>query len=214
MIRIINGQCEFVLKTIGNDEAQVAFCDPPYNVGKKYDGYSDNLSPLQYENLMVQVISELTRISSRGIIFYVSGELTRKFMNLLPNAHQIIVVKRAVGVRSGGYVLQYHSILSTAKPIVKCPDVWDDVRLPGEGFYFREKRYDNPGLTSLELTKKVLYHFTGHGYTVIDPFIGTGTTAVAAKGMGRHCIGVEQSKKYCEIAERRLAETYQQLTAF
>ena len=42
--------------------------------------------------------------------------------------------------------------------------------------------------------------------TVLDPFLGSGTTAVACKQLGRKCIGVEISEKYCEIAVKRLAQ--------
>ena len=49
--------------------------------------------------------------------------------------------------------------------------------------------------------------FTKKGATVLDPFSGRGTTAVAAKECGRHWIGVDLLKDYCEIAEERLANT-------
>jgi len=41
------------------------------------------------------------------------------------------------------------------------------------------------------------------GDTVLDPFMGSGTTALASKLMGRKCIGIEIEKKYCEISVDR-----------
>ncbi len=41
--------------------------------------------------------------------------------------------------------------------------------------------------------------------TILDPFLGSGTTAVAAKKLGRHFLGFEISPEYCEIARKRIA---------
>lgn len=184
------------------------FYDPPYNAKKKYDGYSDNQHPTLYKIDMMMVQRYCMGIARNGMAVYIPSKLISMFYAWMRDAHQIIVHKRAKGVVSNNYSLQYYAILSTAKPLIKTSDVWDDIRLPGEGYFFREPHLHkvNPGFTSLELTKRVIETFTKEGDTVLDPYMGIGTTGVACKLLNRNFIGIEQSMAYCFYAQERIAE--------
>ena len=46
--------------------------------------------------------------------------------------------------------------------------------------------------------------FTKNGDLVVDPFVGSGTTAVACQQLNRRCIGIDISREYCELALERL----------
>ena len=47
---------------------------------------------------------------------------------------------------------------------------------------------------------------TREGQTILDPFLGSGTTAIVCEKLGRTCIGIEKEKEHVEIAENRMRE--------
>jgi len=55
-----------------------------------------------------------------------------------------------------------------------------------------------------ELPLRLILFYTWQGDIVLDPFVGSGTTAVVAKKLGRNYIGIDISKEYCKIAQQRV----------
>ena len=69
-----------------------------------------------------------------------------------------------------------------------------------------EARNGHPTQKPLELIKWAIEQAPPECMTILDPFMGSGTTLRAAKDLGRKCIGIEIEEKYCEIAAKRLAQ--------
>jgi len=72
----------------------------------------------------------------------------------------------------------------------------------------KEKKLYNTHVTvkPIELMEHLIKIFSKKGALVVDPFLGSGTTAIACKNTGRKCIGIELNKEYFEISKRRLNE--------
>jgi site-specific DNA-methyltransferase (adenine-specific) len=67
-----------------------------------------------------------------------------------------------------------------------------------------KKLWNHPTIKPLDFTEKIIRNSSRKGETVLDPFMGSGTTGVACKNLGRNFIGIELSKEYFEIAEKRI----------
>lgn len=65
----------------------------------------------------------------------------------------------------------------------------------------------HPTEKPLPLYRSFVGLFTDPGETILDPFAGSGTTLVAAKGLGRYSIGIEIDPKFCEMIAQRLTTT-------
>ena len=74
-----------------------------------------------------------------------------------------------------------------------------------EGKVFNQTQL-HPTEKPVALMERILNKFSDSDALVIDPFLGSGTTAVACKKLNRRFIGIEISPEYCKIAEQRLAQ--------
>jgi site-specific DNA-methyltransferase (adenine-specific) len=80
-----------------------------------------------------------------------------------------------------------------------CSTVWPVPTVGG--------RAGHPAAMPVEVARRCIRLSTWPGETVFDPFAGSGTTLLAAHQLGRRAIGIERSRRYCELAVARLAQT-------
>jgi DNA modification methylase len=83
-------------------------------------------------------------------------------------------------------------------------DVWE---IPPES----ATRVGHPAPFPVELPARLIQLYTYRGDVVLDPFVGSGTTAVAAVGTGRHFVGYDLDSSYIELAEERVAAERERL---
>ena len=72
----------------------------------------------------------------------------------------------------------------------------------------------HPTQKPIKLFERLIRASSSTGGVVFDPYIGSGTTAVAAVNTGRKFIGIEKEEKYCEIAKQRIIEAEEKMKEF
>lgn len=78
---------------------------------------------------------------------------------------------------------------------------WDDITVP---FWSMPENTEHPTQKPEKLVAKLILASSNEGDMVLDPFLGSGTTSVTAKKLGRKYVGIEENKMYCAWAEKRL----------
>ncbi len=74
----------------------------------------------------------------------------------------------------------------------------------------RMREYGHPAMFPEELARRVMLLFSFRGDTVLDPFNGVGTTTAVAARHGRHFLGIDAVREYCDSARERLAKVCRQ----
>ena len=92
-------------------------------------------------------------------------------------------------------------------------NIWTDLTVP---FWSMSENTDHPTQKPEKLLAKIILASTNVGDTILDPFAGSGTTAVVAKKLGRHFVAIESDEDYCLLTAKRLemAETDKTIQGF
>ncbi len=223
-----------VMKQIPDESIGLVVTSPPYNLknstgnGMKdgrggkwanaalvdgYDNYDDNLPYDKYVEWQRSCLQEMLRIlKNDGAIFY--NHKWRVQNSLIQDRHeivdgfpvrQIIIWKRKGGINfNPGYFLPtYEVIYMIAKPDFKLVPKANAV---GDVWEFAQARNKHPAPFPLDMIIRIISSTSAK--LILDPFMGSGTTALAAKKLDRHFIGIDISEKYCRMADKR-ANIYQ-----
>ena len=175
-----------------------------------YDVHDDNMPHDLYVQWQRNCLTAMMRVlRPDGVIFYnhkwrVQNGLLQNREDIVSGfpVRQIIIWKRAGGINfNAGYFLPtYEVIYMIAKPEFKLTpgankmtDVWEFPQARGN---------EHPAPFPVELAQRCIE--ASPADTVLDPFMGSGTTAIAAIGQGKKWIGVDISPEYCNLANSRI----------
>lgn len=228
---IICGDAVSTLKTFPDKSIDLIITSPPYNLknstgnGMKphkkgrwshaalingYDNYSDNIPHEIYVEWQRSVLKQCMRIlKDDGAIFYnhkwrVQNGLIQDRQDIVSGfpVRQIIIWQKNGGINFNDsfFLPTYEVIYMIAKKEFR---LIRKANRAGDVWYIpRETNNAHPAPFPVELPKRIIQ--STNAQIVLDPFVGSGSTAVAAKQLGRHYIGIDLSEEYCQMAEDRL----------
>jgi site-specific DNA-methyltransferase (adenine-specific) len=217
-ITIYHGDCRELLPEIG--PVDLVLTDPPYGINlvtktsdyrqsANFDNgqslkattlYSDE--PDAIRELIARVMPVVLEISDRAMIF-----CGQKMLWAYPEPRAIGCVFNPAGAgrSSWGFQLMHPILYYGSDPYLQ----------DGKGGHpssFRDEqpnteRIDHPCPKPLKWMRWAVARASREGETILDPFMGSGTTLRAAKDLGRKAIGIEIEERYCEIAAKRLQQS-------
>lgn len=225
------GDCLEILPTI---RADICLTSPPYNLGGfhqmhggnsakwEYDEFEDDMPEQDYQAQQVLVVNSIFD-SLSGPLFYshknriVDGRLISPLFWMSKTKwtiHQQVVINKGSGanvdkrrffpvhevmlvcLKAADDKLDNHACLT---------DVWNVEQT-------NRKDVDHPATMPLSMAQKAISAVSGK--VVLDPYLGSGTTGIAALGQNREFIGIEKSKKYFDLACRRIENSLRQERLF
>lgn len=236
--KIIQGDCLDVMKKLPDKSIDLIVTSPPYNLKnstgngmkdgrggkwknaalvKGYSDHNDNMPHDEYVEWQRACLTEMLRLLPEdGAIFYnhkwrVQNGLLQDRQDIVKGfpVRQIIIWKRKGGINfNQGYFLPtYEVIYLIAKKKFKLApkanahgDVWE---------FKQETKNPHPAPFPLALINRIIS--STNAQIILDPFIGSGTTAIAALENGRNYLGIELSQEYVEMAKQRIKNYKNQL---
>lgn len=210
-VTIYHGDCREILPLL--PKVDLVLTDPPYgvNIGEHAGAYDKRLrhltknaylsyedTPHNFEKIVAPAITDALALCPRAMVFSVPPA-----MWLLPPPKAIggIFLPHSVGRNSWGFSTFAHCLLyGTA------PDNHLGCKATGILNYSVAVKNGHPTPKPIEWMIWAVSLGSRPSETILDPFMGSGTTLRAAKDLGRKAIGIEICEEYCSIAAKRMAQ--------
>jgi len=210
-IVIYHGDCRDILPHL--PRVDLVLTDPPYGIGfKKYESHEDD--PNTYIDWLWPTIKASEQLISNGWCCVFQSETTATWWaEWFPRSWHIFSLPKTFGQINRDAICRQTDFMLYWK--VNEP-VWPPKTISDNGirrnwFISRKvaatsERVDHPCPRPIDSMTYLCECFCRPGGTILDPFMGSGTTLVAAKNLGRKAIGIEIEERYCEIAVQRLSQ--------
>jgi len=204
---IYHGDCLEVMKQFPDKSFDLVLTDPPYGkmwtrgingIGVLKDKNEDDKTLWDETIPAKEVFDEMVRVSKNQIIF--GGNY---FTDYLPPSNCWLVWDKLGDLKLGKQI-----------PFAHCELIWTSFNKTVKKYTLRQQGFINdskdervhPTQKPSEIISAILQDFSDDEMTILDPFAGSFTTLVVAKMLKRRAVGIEISKKYCEIGKQRLAQ--------
>jgi len=204
---IYNKSCQR-MDELPDECIDVVLTDPPWNVGKDYGVYKDNLPWPEYWEFMDNCFREITRVMKPGYLLFTYWGKTMWELKPIVEGHGWQYIQMLIWFHPNGYGGQnQHFWNHRFEPILVFKKSSAPRLLKGTWFtnviteatrqsnYKKETRV-HPAQKPIALYEKILSKLPGE--IILDPFAGSGAVLKAAKRQNRHCIGYEINPEYCE----------------
>lgn len=219
-VTIYHGDCREILPTLAPGSVDLVLTDPPYGVGYVTSRRlrTDRLvAPIEGDgslNALRDALPMLDRLlrNDRHVYCFASamalGEAIDAISGVWPVKSVLVWDKGdrgTVGDLEAGFGVCYENIVYAMKGrrALNGPRPRNIYRYDWSG----TQDPQHPTVKPVGLLQWLMVKSSEAGETVIDPFMGSGTTLRAAKDLGRKAIGIEIEERYCEIAAKRMAQT-------
>ena len=191
-ITIYHGDCREILPEIGG--VDLVLTDPPYGVGFKYTSYvDDEISFQAIRNIIGSLMLE------QQMLLFMS--MKRLFDMPRPKTIMAWCKPGSTRINPMGGFSEWEPILVYGKA-----KYYNDMIVIPDCVNHNDGGGNHPCPKPLRLMRQLIDKNLTNPQTILDPFMGSGTTLVAAKQLGRKAIGIELEEKYCEIAAKRLGQ--------